>query len=136
MSMAEEETVTTLDSQTYSQRIAELREYGVEDGILLNAASETDFRAFVEHSGFTRRAGLALMDNGNLRAVWKGTDSGHLALHFLGGQQVRFVISKRRPGSRHASYVAGTDTFEGIKEQVQSFHLEGLVVEVDENRHV
>ena len=113
--------------QTYSERIDELREYGMEDGISLDAVSEMDFWTFVEYSSFTRQAGLAMMDNGNLRAVWKGTDSSHLALHFLGGQLVRYVIFKRRAGSRHTSRVAGTDSFEGIQKQVQAFHLEELV---------
>ena len=120
--------MTILDSQkTYSERIDELREYGMEDDISLNAPSEMDFWTFAEYSGFTRRAGLALMDNGNLRAVWKGEDSSHLALHFLGGRSIRYVIFKRRVGSRHTSRVAGTDTFDGIQKQVQAFHLEELV---------
>ena len=67
------------------------------------------------------------MDNGNLRAVWKGKDSSHLALHFLGDQLIRYVIFKRRAGSRHTSRVAGTDTFEGIRKQVQAFQLAELV---------
>ena len=113
--------------QTYIERIAELRGYGLEDGISLNEASESDFWTFIESSGFIRRAGLVLMDNGNLRAVWKDKDSSHLALHFLGGQLIRYVIFKRRAGSRHTSRVAGTDTFEGIREQVQSFQLAELV---------
>ena len=113
--------------RAYSQRIDELRGYGLEDDISLNEASENDFWRFIGSSGFTRRAGVVMMDNGNLRAVWKGADSSHLALHFLGDQLIRYVIFKRRAGSRHISRVAGTDTFEGIKKQVQSFQLAELV---------
>jgi hypothetical protein len=99
----------------------------MEDGISLDAASEMGLWTFIEYSSFTRRAGLAMMDNGNLRAVWTGEDSSHLALHFLGGQLVRYVIFKRRAGSKHTSRVAGTDTIEGIQKQVQAFQLEELV---------
>ena len=113
--------------QNYNQRIDQLRVYGQEDGITLNEESERAFWTFIESSGFTRRAGLALMDNGNLRAVWKGDDGDHLGVHFLGNHVVNYVIFKRRPGTVQVSRVAGNDTFDGIKKQVRSFALNSLV---------
>ena len=113
--------------RTYSQRIEELREHGQEDEITLNEASAEDFWTFMEASGFNRRAGLALMHNGNLRAVWKGDEGDHLGVHFLGNHVVNYVIFKRRPGSVRVSRVAGNDTFDGIKRQVRSFALNSLV---------
>jgi hypothetical protein len=113
--------------RAYRHRIAELSSYGMDEGTSLNEASERDFWAFVEASVSTRRAGLVLMDNGNLRAVWKGDDESHLGLHFLGDQRARYVIFKRRPASRHISRVAGTDTLEGIRVQIRSFDLTSLV---------
>ena len=113
--------------RTYSQRIDELRDYGLEDGISLNEASEDDFWTFIGSSGFTRRAGIALMPNGNLRAVWKGDGEDHLGLHFLGNHAVSYVIFKRRSGAIQVSRVAGNDTFDGIKRQIRSFGLNSLV---------
>ena len=113
--------------RAYRHRIAELSSYGMDEGTSLNEASERDFWAFVEASVSTRRAGLVLMDNGNLRAVWKGDDESHLGLHFLGDQWARYVIFKRRPASRHISRVAGTDTLEGIRVQIRAFDLMSLV---------
>ena len=113
--------------RAYQRRIAELSRYGLDDGISLNEASEKDFWAFVEATGSTSRAGLVLMDTGNIRAVWKGDDESHLGLHFLGDQQARYVIFKRRPASRHISRVAGTDTLEGIRVQIRAFGLTPLV---------
>ncbi len=111
----------------YRQRIDELSRRGIEEGISLSEASERDFWAFVGAPVTARRAGLVLMDNGNLRAVWKGDDGSHLGIHFLGGQSVRYVIFKRRLASTQISRVAGIDTFEGIKKQIRAFDLTSLV---------
>ena len=134
--MGKKVTVTTLSKQkltlteerrrAYRNRIDELAGYGLEEGISVSAPSEEDFWAFMESSGFTNRAGLVLMDNGNLRAVWK-RDDDHLGLHFLGNQTVNYVIFKRRPGASEVTRVAGNDSFDGIKERVRAFELASLV---------
>ena len=113
--------------QTYRNRIAELREYGVEDGVTVNLASEKDFWAFVKSLPAARPGSLALMDNGNLRAVWKGKGESHLGLQFLGGRMVEYVIFKRRPRAGKVSRVAGADTFDGIKRQIDAFDLSALL---------
>lgn len=53
----------------YLRRIEELRGYGAEDGIAVNAASEGDFGAFIRTMPSARKARLVLTDNSNLRAV-------------------------------------------------------------------
>ena len=115
--------------QAYELRIEELRADAELDGIIVNRDSELDFWSFIGSTDLSRRAGLALMDNGNLRAVWKGDDSDHLGLHFLGDQTVQYVIFKRRSVSSQISRVAGIDTFEGIKRQIRAFDLMSLVNE-------
>ena len=113
--------------QAYKARIDTLRSAAALDGIDVNEASERDFWSFIGSSRFSRRASLALMDNGNLRAVWKGEDASHLGLHFLGEQQIQYVIFKRRSGSRRVSRTAGIDTFGGVKKQIGAFDLMSLV---------
>ena len=113
--------------QTYRNRIAELREYGVEDGVTINPVSEKDFWAFVKSLPAARPGSLVLMDNGNLRAVWEGKGESHLALQFLGGRMIQYVIFKRRPRASKVSRVAGADTFDGIKRQIDAFELKALV---------
>lgn len=113
--------------QAYKVRIDVLRSGAALDGFELNGASERDFWSFIGSTNFLRRAGLALMENGNIRAVWKGEESSHLGLHFLGDRQIQYVIFKRRPGSGRVSRTAGIDTFEGIKKQIRAFDLTSLV---------
>ena len=111
----------------YQNRIRELARFGRYEGISFNGASENDFWIFLRSAGFTRQAGLALMDSGNLRAVWKGDDGDHLGIHFLGDQNANYVIFKRRLGTNQVSRVAGNDTLDGVKKQVRAFNLASLV---------
>lgn len=124
---------TAIETETavaqYRERLAELREAAEDDGIAWNEDSVQDFHAYISDNPYWRRAGLALMDNGNLRAVWEWEedDETHLALQFLGNKLTQYVIFKRRPGAEKTSRVSGTDTFDGIKRQVAAFELTQLV---------
>ena len=109
--------------QAYRDRIEDLRSDATLDGITLSDASERDFWSFVRSVPFAPRAGLVVVDNGDLRAVWKGQESTRVGLQFLGGRSIEYVILKRRPGSSRASQVAGRDTFDGVKEQLRAFDL-------------
>ncbi len=113
--------------QAYKTRIDMLRVAATLEEIEMNEASVDDFWSFIGSSNFSRQAGLALMENGNIRAVWKGEEESHLGLHFLGEQQVQYVIFKRRPGSRSISRTAGRDSFDGVKRQIGAFDLVSLV---------
>lgn len=111
----------------YGQRIEILRNDGDLDGITINKASIQDFWSFVESVPFACKAEIVLVDNGNLRAVWNGEDGSHLGFQFFGDHMVQYVIFRRRQGSGHVSRVAGRDTLEGVKRQVQNFDLETLL---------
>ena len=77
---------STLDA--YSSRIAYLRAEATHDGYELNECSEGDFLQFVRSRPYVRKSDLVLMDNGNLRAIWKDEHGGRLGLQFLGGNMV------------------------------------------------
>ena len=116
-------------AQAYRHRIDDLREYGAEEGIAISYASERDFWAFIGTMRSAREAGVVLTPDGNLRIVWdddNDTDS-HLAVQFLGGGQVQYVIFRRRPAARKVSRAAGTDTLRGVKRQIDAFDLGHLV---------
>ena len=114
-------------SRAYRDRIAELREAGREEDIEVNDASERDFWAFIKSLPATREGALFLMENGNFRVIWEGPKESHLALQFLGGREIQYVIFKRRKRAKQVSRVAGADTFEGIKRQIEAFELNTLV---------
>jgi hypothetical protein len=115
------------DLQAYKVRIAALRADAEQDGYGLNAASERDFWYFVHSEPFILKGTLVLMDNGNLRAMWKGEDGTHIGLQFLGGRTVQYVIFARRATAGAASRVAGRDSIDGVKLQLETFNLRPLI---------
>ena len=111
----------------YMLRIEVLRSEAALDGFSVNAASVEDFWSFVEPISFAQKAGLVLLDNGNLRAVWKSENGSHLGLQYLGHRLVEYVIFERRQTTKDVSRVAGRDTIEGIKGQIHAFDLTALM---------
>ena len=109
--------------QAYRFRIDALRSSAALDGLEVNEFSVRDFWSFIGSLDLSRQAGLALMDNGNMRAVWKGKDDSHLGLHFLGEQQVQYVIFKQRSGNKRILRAAGRDSFEGVRRQIGAIDL-------------
>ena len=117
-----------LDSiNAYRDRVRILSRLGIAEGIELYSASEEDFYSFVKSAPFSRRASLVLIDNGNLRAVWRNDDGSHVGIQFRGGQTASYVIFKRRSAASGISRVAGTDTLDGVKRQIRAFGLEALL---------
>lgn len=114
-------------SQAYRVRIDELRHLASQDGYHLKPSSESDFWRFVNSALRWRKGGLVLMDNGNLRAVWKDDQGNRLGLQFLGEGMVQHVIFRQRDATLPVSRVAGRDTIEGICRQVEAFDL-GLLL--------
>ena len=74
-----------------------------------------------------RRGNLVLMDNGNLRAVWRDGQGTHLGLQFLGSGMAQYVIFKQRKATGPISRVTGRDTFGGLKRQIDAFELHSLL---------
>ena len=112
----------------YMSRMRLLQDEAVHDGYVLNLASEIDFRQFVWSAPDIRKGNLVLMDNGNLRAIWKD-DQARLGLQFLGGRMVQYVIFKRRKQGHPISRVTGRDSLEGLKRQIDAFELYTLLYE-------
>lgn len=113
--------------RAYKARVEYLRSEAELDGIIVNEASERDFWSFFRSMSFLRKAGVILMDNGNLRAVWRGEDKSRIGLQFLGDQSIEYVIFKRRQGAKHISRAAGFDSLNGFKKLIQAFDLKTLV---------
>ena len=116
-----------LRDASYTRRIDELRGYGELEDVRINVNSERGFWSFVPSMPTKNKAQLVLMDNGNLRAIWKDSGSNHIGIQFLGQNSVEYVIFKRRADSEDISRVSGIDTLEGIKRQIHAFDLTSLV---------
>ncbi len=113
--------------QAYSARIDTLRDYAIQDGFSLNPQSEADFWHFIRTAPHFRKGNLVLIDNGNLRAVWKNKAGDHLGLQFLGEKMLQYVIFRRRSANSSISRVSGRDTFTGVMRQINAFDLESLL---------
>ncbi len=115
--------------QSYASRLNELIIYARDDGYYLNSESETDFQSFIKSVPHFRRGSLVLIDNGNLRAIWKDKQGNRLGIQFLGGGMLQYVIFKHRPSASQVSRVAGRDTFKGLQRQIDAFDLGALLYE-------
>ena len=123
----EEARLVRTRQDPYLSRLKFLRDEAVHDGYVLNPASEIDFRDFARSAPGIRRGNLVLMDNGNLRAIWKDENGTRLGLQFLGGRMVQFVIFKRRKQGQPISRVSGRDSLRGLQRQIVAFELNSLL---------
>jgi len=112
---------------SYDARINFLREQAASDGSFINHESEAGFLEYFRSNPLLRRGRLVLLENGNLRAVWKGDDEAHVGLQFLGEQMIQYVIFKRRRTHLPVSRATGIDNISGVRKQIRAFDLEDLV---------
>ena len=117
------------NSESYRSRIKALCADAADEGYSVRSESERGFWKFVSGRPNLRRGSVVLMDNGNLRAVWKDGQGAHLGLQFLGEGMVQYVIFKRRSKAQHVSRVAGRDTLTGLLNQIDAFQLQSLLYE-------
>ena len=117
--------LATLQSSvsTYDDRISVLEEQAYADGHFLNSGSKETLQAFFGNNPFIRLDRLALLENGNLRAVWKGDDASHIGLQFLDNGLIQYVLFKRRHADLPVSRAYGRDTPLGILQQISAFRL-------------
>lgn len=102
------------------QRIELFKEIGEEEEIAYNPDSEHDLWRFLKRLSFIKSPKLFLLDNGNLRAVWKGDGGKHIGLQFLGGEQIQFVIFSKRREHNNMARIRGRDDFAGIARQLDA----------------
>ena len=126
---AAEPRVLSEKADSYTSRIKALKNEATDDGYVLNIPSEIDFWQFVRSSPDIRQGNLVLMDNGNLRAIWKDERGSRLGLQFLGGRMVQYVMLKWRKDGQPISSVTGRDSLEGLARQIDAFELQSLLSE-------
>ena len=114
--------------QLYRERIEALREFGLDEGVELRAESVDSFWRFVNENVDYRRGGLVLTDEGNLSASWSEHPTDHVALEFLGGQEVGYVIFKGN-GDDDVARVGGVDSMQGLVRRLGQIGLDTVLRE-------
>lgn len=107
----------------YDDRIAVLEEQAYSEGYFLNSGSKETLQNFFRNSPIIRVGRLALLENGNLRAVWKGQDPSHIGLQFLDNGLIQYVLFKQRRADLPVSRAYGRDTPLGVLQQIFAFEL-------------
>lgn len=111
----------------YQRRIAQLRAFAEEDGIELSARSEGDFFDFACTAPQTKAASLVLLDNGNLRAVWRSGQQ-EVGVQFYGGGSVQYLLSREGDDGK-ITHRARRGTFEEFSAALEGAGLVGLLYE-------
>lgn len=114
--------------QLYRERIEALCEFGKDEGVEIRSESVDSFWQFVNDNVDYRRGGLVLTDEGNLSASWSEHPTDHVALEFLGGQEVGYVIFKGNSDDDVAR-VGGVDTMQGITRRLEQIGLDTVLRE-------
>ena len=120
-----------MPEQLYRERIEALCEFGKDEGVELRAESVDSFWHFVNDNVDYRRGGLVLTDEGNLSASWSEHPTDHVALEFLGGQEVGYVIFKGNDNDEDddVARVGGVDTMQGIVRRLEQIGLDTVLSE-------
>ena len=108
-------------------RLRELRIDAQVDGESFSEGSMNDFRQFIKSISITRKPGVFLLDNGNIRALWRGADGQQVGLQFLGNEKVQFVIFSQRDNPRMMARVAGIDSIVETRARIERDGVDHLI---------
>lgn len=108
-------------------RVDGLKDLAIEEGTEISIASERDLWAFLDSVAASRRPYIALLDNGNFRAVWRNSEQEQVGLQFLGDGEVQYVLFALRPPNRFMARAAGRDVLTHIKRWIEGYGLSRLM---------
>lgn len=111
----------------YDDRISVLEKQACDEGYFLNSGSRETFQIFFRNNPLIRLGRLVLLENGNLRAVWKGGINAHIGLQFLDDGFIQYVLFKQRRADLPVSRAYGRDTPFGILQQISAFRLDEIL---------
>lgn len=111
----------------YDDRISVLDEQASIEGYPLNSQSKETFLEFFRNNPLTKLGRLILLENGNLRAVWKGDDASHVGLQFLDNGLIQYVLFKQRHADGPVSRAYGRDTPTGVLAQISALELDQVL---------
>jgi hypothetical protein len=109
-------------------RLRELRVDAQVEGEAFSAASASDLRQFIQSVGVTKGPAIFLLDNGNIRALWRSLDGQQVGLQFLGGRRTQFVIFAWRENPRMMTRVTGIDSIVQTRARIVRDRVDHLLV--------
>ena len=109
--------------KTIENRIEDLKRIADDEGIEVSDDSEQDLRSFLNSVRFMRRPYIALLDNGNFRAIWKNAGHEQIGLQFRGARRIQYVLFPLRPPDGFMAQAAGRDTLENAGRRIEAFDL-------------
>ena len=116
-------------AQLYVERIETLKELASEDGYDLDESSYNNFHKFLEKYPRLVHADLVLLDNGNLRAIWKGENGAEIGLQFLNDSRVQYVLFNEFGPNCVESRPYGKGGFEETMKKIKEFDLDKIMFE-------
>ena len=111
--------------EIYEKRIEELNVFTSEeeDHPGVRDESTRDFWKFMGSVFFEQEVSVVLMDNGNLGATWEMDNEGKnvIEIDFLGENLANYLLVREGASLPQIFHASGTDTLEGVKEQIRVF---------------
>ena len=123
-----EEVSTTTVFQDVMQRLAELKADADAEAQPVSPESQKDLLSFLANCQFTRRPFIVLLDNGNLRLLWKNSEKEQIGLQFCGNLIVQYVLFAKRSESNFMARSSGRDTLTGVAHQLKAHNLLRLMM--------
>jgi hypothetical protein len=99
----------TIEGQI-EDRLRELRVDAQLEGEPFSEESVVDLRQFIQSVGVTNGPAIFLMDNGNIRTLWRDADGQQVGLQVLGTRRVQFVIFSQRENPKMMMRAYGIDS--------------------------
>lgn len=118
---------TNLALSAALQRIERLKADARIEDLEVSEASEEDLVAFLKAQTFTRRPSIGLLDNGNLRAVWRNSKHEQIGLQFRGDGECQYVFLSSRKDGQPMAATYGRDTVAVASKLIAALELERLI---------
>jgi hypothetical protein len=109
-------------------RLSELRREATTEQIPYSQQSEQDLLKFLLLHPSVTHPHLFLLENGNLRTIWRNGDGEQVGLQFRGGELIQYVIFVRRAGSQLISRSAGRDLLSSIERLLEAHDVDKLML--------
>jgi hypothetical protein len=110
------------ERETRSQiedRLRELHVDALRNAEPFSESSLADLRSFLASISLIERPAIFLLDDGNLRAVWRNAAKEQIGMQFLGNGVVQFVMFVKRQHPPIMSRDAGTDALANMRARIE-----------------